>query len=260
MLIAGPFEAQDEGTKLADVDTIDAVGAGVTATASNRVLTLTIPGGGAFTPSTTVELYDEFMAGSANIGALNWTSGGNTPILAASSNAHPGLRRIHTGAGTTTLSAIYLGSGVALILVGGGILTVEGCFELPALSDGTDEYDAVFGIVDAIDTTGFSNGVYFRYDRNTSTQWLRCTQGAGTTETASGVVVATGFHRYTFVVNAAASSAEFFIDGVSVGTNSTNLPSGGMFPIFAIEKSAGTTQRNMNIDYFYLTQALTTPR
>jgi hypothetical protein len=54
-----------------------------------------------------------------------------------------------------------------------------------------------------------------------------------------------------FVVNAAQTSVEFFIDNVSKGTIATNIPVDGKFccPILKIAKTAGNTEREMLADW-----------
>jgi hypothetical protein len=65
------------------------------------------------------------------------------------------------------------------------------------------------------------------------------------------------------VANAAGTSITYYVDGVSVGSISTNIPStsaNASEPSFAIQKTAGSTSRTYKIDYFEYRNTLTTPR
>jgi hypothetical protein len=75
--------------------------------------------------------------------------------------------------------------------------------------------------------------------------------------------VAATLIRLKIVVNAAASSVEFFVNGVSIGTETTNIPSAAgdeVYPMIGIFKSAGTTASLAQIDYVAFQIDLTTPR
>ena len=66
--------------------------------------------------------------------------------------------------------------------------------------------------------------------------------------------------KLKIVVNAGGTSAEFFVNGTSVGTQSTNLPTGDISPALGIVKTAGTTERVLYADAFRLQQVLTAAR
>ena len=88
-------------------------------------------------------------------------------------------------------------------------------------------------------------------------------QGATRTTTASGTAVAAAtWLRVEVVVNAAASSAEFFVDGVSLGTVATNIPSGTQKTGvgFRIHKSTGATARTLEVDYVHARCEFTSAR
>jgi hypothetical protein len=61
--------------------------------------------------------------------------------------------------------------------------------------------------------------------------------------------------RLKIVVNSLASSVEFFINGVSVGANITNIPSGAGRALGALMltvKSVGLTTRDFYVDWIWL--------
>jgi len=192
-------------------------------------------------------------------------SGGTAGITTTNATAaRPGVWALATGGGSTDWSSVTLGDWGAgpTILLGGGTWAIEGAFLLSALSDGSQEYDFRFGF-GTNQGADHTNGVYFEYDRNGSTNWRICAANASTyTRTASGTAVAAAtWVRLRIEVNAAASSAEFFIDGVSVGTVATNIPTANrVFPVVHIVKSAGGTARTAFVDYLDVHCVLTTTR
>lgn len=272
VLLKGPVEAQDEGVSLADVDSFNFAGAGVTAAVSGKTATVTIPGasGATFDPTTTASLYDDFVtrpiSPSAPYGWSETAVGAGSAISQIAGDAsHFGVIQLSTGTTTTGLANRSLGGGVVvgIILFGGGVMTFQTLINIPTLSTAGEEYDIIVGMIDGTAGTHV-DGAYFKYDRNTSVNWLRGTaSNSVVTETDSGTVVATGWTTLKIVVNAAATSIEYFVNGVSVGSNTTNIPTAAGREVgicWEISKSAGTTARLLNADYVTLNQTFTTAR
>lgn len=168
-----------------------------------------------------------------------------------------------TGTTTTGRAAIHLGLGN----MGTAYSTILNSWRvaIPVLSTVGEEFASLIGLGDTAAGAGVgqTNGIYFKYDRLVSTNWLRCTSAAGVeTATSTGVAVGTGFARLSFLVNAAGTSVEFFINEVSVGSNTTNIP--GFLqqfgPLIKIAKSAGTTARTQVADYCYVEAEWSTAR
>ena len=122
------------------------------------------------------------------------------------------------------------------------------------------------GLHDSTSTTAPVDGIYFQYSRTTTAgNWERCTSvGSTRTCTDTGVAYDTtvnNYHRFSFRTNSAGTSVEFFIDGTSVGSNTTNLPTnaGAYGPAIQwITQNAAA--RQWKIDYFQLKRNLTTLR
>jgi hypothetical protein len=193
-------------------------------------------------------------------------SGGSVAIStnAAATAGRPGVWDIATAGGTTDWASITLGDFAvgAHILLGGGTWALEAVLYLPNLSDAGQEYDCRFGLGD-LQGGDHANGVYFEYDRNGSVNWRMCAANASTyTRTATSTAVAAAtWVRLRIEVNAAASSAEFFINGVSVGTVATNIPTANrVYPILHFVKSAGGTTRRVFVDCLDVHHVLTTAR
>lgn len=124
-------------------------------------------------------------------------------------------------------------------------------FNLPTLADATDDYELWIGFNNNPLGGDPTNGVVIHYDRDGSANWQRmCVKvSGGTTQNASSVAVTTGNHVLTIIGDE--DSVEFFMDGVSLGTETTNIPdaSGEKFGLSVkIEKEAGTNSRIIDID------------
>lgn len=150
-------------------------------------------------------------------------------------------------------------------LFGAGVYTIEADIYLPNLSTVTETYTARFGFGDVYNGD-FVDGAYFEYsDAGATPNWYRCTASNGTrTKISSGVAAIAGeWIRLKAVVNAAGTSVEYFINGVSVGSNTTDIPVGAgrqTGAVLSIFKSAGTTPRVINIDWAWIHVNLTTTR
>lgn len=232
-----------------------------------------------FSPSRVTTFFDDFLApgdlsaGSGIIGSLNWTpsfNGTGTTITwaAATANNHPGVETLSTGTTATGLSSFGLGANVNVsgsFLLGGGQLIFEGEVAFPTLGVTAQQYVATIGLIDSLSNgVAIASGVYFTYSNGAGADFFNINTTAVSTTTkttTTQAVVAGTFYRLTLIVNAAASSVNFLINGTSVGTITTNIPTtASIRPAFMIIKSAGTTARTMQIDYAMLQQRFTTPR
>lgn len=127
-----------------------------------------------------------------------------------------------------------------------------------ALSDGTNTYTARWGYADGATGANIlqsdpSNGIYFRYTHGVNSGNIQAVSRAAGVETVINTSVPPPVYTYNtalstslrFEVNAAATSIEFFVNGVSVGTITTNIPSVYLTVVgVGIKKSAGTANRS----------------
>lgn len=229
----------------------------------------------AFTAAlTTPQLFDDFMSGDVfglAFGQTLWSQsaadGGSTvdgQTGAAVALVDPktfGYIAQHTGTNPTGRVAINKMDNQ--FRLGAGVTTWVARVLVETLSTLADEFICSIGVSRFRDPGAL--GVSFQYDRLTSVNWIMvCDNGGGTTRTPTAVpVVAATWVTLKAVVNAAATSVEFFINGVSVGTVITNIPDGAteyLVPFMDIIKSAGTTDRAFYADYYGLRVDLTTPR
>jgi hypothetical protein len=122
------------------------------------------------------------------------------------------------------------------------------------LSSSTETYHIEAGFFDGLAGT-VNNAAYFTYTHGTNAGNWTCVTTAGGTSTSTDSTIAastTAYHRLEVCVNAAASSVEFWIDGVKRATHTTNIPSGtGQRAGVAVNmrKSNGTGLRQLRCDY-----------
>lgn len=140
---------------------------------------------------------------------------------------HPGVVRHDT----STTSGAYCGTILCWsgLFVSGQII-LEG--KVCLMNNNTGAF-ARFGLGNDVVGADHTNGVYFEFDRATSTAWRIVTASSSSrTKTTTGVT-ATGSTWFTLKleVNAAATSVAFWIDGVLVGTHTTNIPTANTQPV-----------------------------
>lgn len=225
-------------------------------------------------PSAAVDDNDDFLGGVLT-NLRTFTSGAAGAGAAASNTTvtgtadHPGICELTTGT-TNTGNAFIASKHTASVLFGGGIWIAEVVMNIPTLSDGTETFTTYDGFLDSQVFTPV-DGAYFRYTHSVNSGKFQRVTVANSVETASDcnvTVVAGTWYRLVVVVNAAASSVEFFIKSgsgalTSVGSNTTNIPSGAGREtgfLWGILKSAGTTARTKQMDYVRIRCLLTNAR
>jgi hypothetical protein len=206
-----------------------------------------------------------FLTAATNIlegGIVASGSGTNSGTNAASVEGHPGVLIHSLGTTTTGREALHQNIAGAVnspFFLGGGVACRFGIvFQILTLSDATDRYTVRLGLGDVISGESV-DGVFFRYvDNVNGGEWQGVARSNNTESTLDTNVAAdTGWHAFEFQVAEDASSVEFFIDGTSVGTISSNIPSGAgrtvqLMPFMGL-KSAGTANRQFHTDvYWYL--------
>ncbi len=124
------------------------------------------------------------------------------------------------------------------------------------LSDGTNRYILFAGFTDQGYSPTVVDGAFFRYVDNVNGGRFECVCSSNSVETAadSGLTVAADTdYDLRIVVNAAASSVAFWIDGALVATVTTNIPSGTTRATGArvgLDRVAGSTARYAYVSTF----------
>jgi hypothetical protein len=216
---------------------------------------------------------DEF-AGTTTGGKLDWNmavagtgaSGQNGTYGVNGTERAMGVLQIDTG--TTATGRAALNRMVNQVQLGYCAFEQVWRQAIEVLSNATERFIVTTGFADNSAINGEpTDGVYFRYSDNVNSgNWQCCTRNGGAlNETIVNTTVAasTNYSIFRINVNEAATSAEFYINDVLVGTITTNIPStAGNFTgiLTKIEKTVGLTQRNLSIDYFTQKAQWTTAR
>jgi hypothetical protein len=190
-------------------------------------------------------------------GALWPVSGGTANVLGTGgvTGSRVGIIHLATGTGTTGRAAFYASANTSMAYddgTGKSYMEYRAEFRSPAdLSDATNEYFIHAGFIDSV-VADSADGAFLKYTHGlNSGQWQFLTAD-GTIRTTGNSTVAMAVSTWYClrVVMYPNGTAEFYIDGVSLGRNTANLPSNGRDFSFGIvlRKNAGTTARNMQVD------------
>lgn len=250
---------------------------GITNTAGNINLT----GGNAapFVPNAVLQEFDDFISSTLDSeggpagSKLRW---GRTIGQACQSNgttSHPGIWSIFT-LNPGENSNLYLKQAdinsiinVGPFILGNGILSINWVVRLTALSAGGNTYRFSCGLADpvtiAANSDSYVDGVYFTYTNtvNSGNWQIKNTAASVTTTGSTSIAASTSFVTLSVVINAAATSVAYYIDGnqVSVSPLTTNIPTANLTPFIYMINTAGTNP-NFEIDLFWCTNVLSNPR
>jgi hypothetical protein len=245
-------------------------GTGVSLTIQNPGFNETIKidaTGGAPDPSVDSDMTDDFLCGT--IGSLlSWISNASgAGAVAVVSNAnvdgnHQGIVRFQTGstaAGRAGLRLATTQSNVGAT----STMFVEYLAFVEQLSTAAEEFTFYAGYTDATGAGLFvTNAISFVYDRAISgVNWRAFAQGGIATNTDTGVPVVVGWTKLRIEIGL--GGADFFIGGVPVANIPlANLPGVGAFFGLAsvIQKSVGTGQTRVSLDYVNLGYTFSPPR
>lgn len=155
--------------------------------------------------TTNVDWFDDMNYHSYN---SNSTSVWNR---ASTNAAVPTGVQQHFGVAASPSGDSSMQSGLC-ITTGGAEITLDWYVKMASTTPGAGE-DCRFG---------FTN-IYFLFGVG-YTNWRMVANSGGTTNNDSSIAYSTDWVKLTLVVNAAGTSVEFFVDDVSGGTVTTNLP------------------------------------
>jgi hypothetical protein len=210
-------------------------------------------------PRKGIYIVDHFINSNGDTPWVVTTSGTGSPGLNGSSVQleanHQGVTRLKTGTATTGLAVIS--KNVTGLYFSGGAWLCEWEIYLPTVPDATDDFIVRVGFGDSVSSaTDHSDGAYAELDRSASANWrVKTASNSVRTATNSSVAWAVGWWRFSVLVNPAASSVEYYINGTLVHTETTNIPSiaSRLTTVSAyINKIAGTNERSIHLDYMLL--------
>jgi len=205
---------------------------------------------------------DEFLNNSDTdeLGSQGWrvtnNGTGTAPATISGLSKRPGLIRISSGTSATSRSAIHLGDGALNPHLGVDGLTFQTSLRISAT---TLFSRLVAGLGDINNSVAdHTNGVYFSFDKVIGDiNWFLVTANAGVrTRADTGIpVVANQFYNLKYVGNAAGTSIQAFIDGVSVGAAIvTNIPTVALQWIYKVDGIVAGTNADVDIDYWFYRQ------
>lgn len=222
-----------------------------------------------FDPAYTVYWYSDFTSLTNNpedtfVSFQNSGTGSAVQSVASTGN-HTGI--VSCGTGTTTTGRSCLVSALDAAEPANGILTYETLIRIPNVSDGTETYTTRFGFIDAV-TGESTDGAFFRYTHSVNSgkfEIVTRKAGAETAADSGTTVAANTWYKLKVVINAAANSVAFTINGTATSNSpiATNVPntSSNLFGFGnMILKSAGSTSRSIQVDYMRFIHNLTTSR
>lgn len=187
---------------------------------------LSMPSAGRARQLAWAEHFFSSAAGFAG-GLASQLSGGTVSSINPSTNGRAGV--VSLSRGTTANFRAGIATDGKAILMGGGEWRFRSDIRIPTLSNGTDRFTTYSGFGD-ITSTDPVDGVFFRLVDNVNGGRWQFVARSSSVETAvdTGITPSAGvWRRLEIVVAANGSSATGYIDGASVGTVSTNLPTGG---------------------------------
>ena len=206
------------------------------------------------------QVFDDFIGGIATSVYTSFVNGSGashqTGTYGQDLTEHA-IGVLQSDTGTTTTGRAGLGTVSGLVgRAGAARFVYEARHALEALSTLTETFVFRCGLTDSFTVGGEgTNGMYFRYtDLQNGGRFEAVVRVAGTEIQAidTGFSPDLDYHLYRVELTADGQTATFFIDDSLVATiNAPNLPSGGN-PFgagFKIEKTVGSSQRNMNTDW-----------
>lgn len=127
---------------------------------------------------------------------------------------------------------------------------------LSAASNSTERYITRQGLITAAYNADPTSGIYFRYTDNVNSGNWQCVCRNGGSETVINTSVApaitTNWDKLEWRINAAGTSVEFFINNVSQGTTTTNIPTTTYLLLWLVlHKVSGSSSQLMDIDLYY---------
>ena len=171
--------------------------------------------------------------------------------------------------------AYHINNSTVQLSFGGGVWNFESSINISVLSSGTDRYRTIhgFGSIGANVNSVETDGVFLTYDEGgtlngtaASPNWQCVTvaNSVRTLTTTSTAVTVGAWHKLRIEINAAGTSAAFYLNGTLLATHTTNIPTFANTRYFIVKqgiaKTAGITARTMFCDYIGYENILTTSR
>lgn len=217
-------------------------------------------------------LKDDFPDNGENtglVGELGWQvqSSGTaaTVVRKAGISGRPGIITLRPGTVVGGRAAISHGAdGVNSLVMGDGLTELTFILRSNAVLSQLEMI--VAGLGDVSNNVGDqTNGIYFQVlgSPTPDTNWFLVCANAGTrTRSDTGIAyAANAWVNMKFVVNAAGTSVQAFMNGSSAGSAiTTNIPSVATSPIVKVDGIAGGVASDTDVDAFFMKKTLTSAR
>jgi hypothetical protein len=246
--------------------------ANVTVDSRGRITTITPGVLPPYNPDLSVAFKDDFTGAAVTSGSYGF-SVGNSGAGAASTIVSTGINNtlkalgvMQMSTGTTTTGRSTVSTGLTSFAAGYSIMNCSSRLWLPSAGTVPDPFEFTFGFLDNTGATQqHIDGVYFRFLGNgVNVNWEIVTSAANvqTTTTTSSPVLVNNPQIFAVYVNEDATLAQFYIDGVLVGSHATNIPTGAQLFGFGwkILKTAGVSAQQAFVDWGDLNITFTAPR
>lgn len=164
-----------------------------------------------------------------------------------------GLLSLDTGT-TTTGRAAYSAAVTGALRNGADkFMQSEARIRIPTLSDGTNTFGIEFGWTSSTNPVPSADGYYFRYNSATSTKFDCIVGNNGALQISDSAITvnAATFYKLRLFVDEVNTSAKFYVNDSLVATITTGFPGStrDYGPFIGIVKSAGTTARQLEVDF-----------
>jgi hypothetical protein len=214
-------------------------------------------------PSNRIVLDGEMNA-TGNLTATNTGTSAATTYGSSGTGAYQTIGLQTTGITSTGRAAVGTAS-VTSVILGQGTTECTAFIKLTQLSATAQAFVYRFGFLDNLDGT-VADGVFFEYtdaSPSTTPNWMAHSyaNSVGVAATDTGVAAsAVNWVKLKIVVNAAATSASYYINDSLVATRTAAIPSGtsqitGFYAV--IRKTNGTSAVTASVDYMGMTMEVT---
>jgi hypothetical protein len=209
-------------------------------------------------------------------GLVSATSGG---IIAAQSLSIVPQRTNQIGVHTLSTSVLatnwanHVSSNITSMYFGNGAWIYETSINFSNLSTSLERFRVISGFGNTSGSAVETDGVFFTYDEGgtangtaASPNWQCVTvaNSVRTLTTTSTAVTNAAWIKLRIEINAAATSAAFYVNGTLIATHTTNIPLGSASRFVLVKqgifKTIGITNRVMWVDYLGYENIQTTPR
>jgi hypothetical protein len=223
-----------------------------------------------------LSVFSDFIGGVVNLdGIVTFTSGsvmGNIGSAIPQRTNQQGVQYYNTLTGATNY-ALHASASTATMWLGGGTWVYETSINIANLSALTDRYRFISGFGSGNGAAVETDGVFITYDEGgtqngtvASANWQCVTvaNSVRTLTTTTTSVTNGAWHKLRIEINAAGTSAAFYLNGTLLATHTTNIPLGSATRFVLVKqgmfKTIGTTNRVIYVDYLGYENILTTPR